>query len=198
MDLNRWGHRTFQKITRRYKSLAEFLGDVLEGEQDLITDSTQEKRKLFEIQTDLEPLLAFATTTGKGWSAQRLELLFASLAPYYEAGFLLKGAETEWHLGSMFLFGQSFSPEDAKGVSLGFLLPQISANQVHRARGAAVLREFYLDSIPTLRDSSAFLFRVSSDTVFLLILNRPHPWALLHVERTYEILQQILQTSLNR
>lgn len=55
-----------------------------------------------------------------------------------------------------------------------------------RARGPAVLQSFHLDGIVELKESSAFLLRVSPQIAFLMICNRPGPWQQIFMEKFYD------------
>lgn len=172
MDFAQWGSK-----------LVETMTGVLDGEKKLV-HSTEVQQK-FLVQADIEK--AFAATSARKFSGEeKWKNLFTKLTPYFEAGFLLQQNENSWTTSDTFVFGKRFAPPKNQPIYFGHRLPQVRVGQMARARGPAVLQSFHLDGIVELKESSAFLLRVSPQIAYLLICNRPGPWQQIFMEKFYD------------
>lgn len=180
MDVGIWGGRLRGQLFK-------YIEDVLEGNRDLLTDPAKPPQSLFEVSTQFSQLQTLIRTWKKTKSKDFCAL-FSQFSPYFEVGFFLQGTEEQSVLKAMFLFGKNFSQDEESEQPLKLKLPRVSHAQVHRANGGRVLCEFGLESLTNLLGSQAYLFRVTDDKIFLFILDRPHPWALFHIEQIFEAL----------
>lgn len=192
MDLNRWGLQKFTRLSDRCRNFQEFLGEVLEGERSLIHENAkQDEAPLFAVRDDVERIL-LTPVPSRGLQSRRAENVFEGLAPFFEAGFLLRAkAETGTRLLEMFLFGRVFVPPDSDGASVRLAIPEIEPGSVFKAPIRPVLRAFNLDSVKALHDANAFLMMPAPGVTILLICNRPHPWQQGVIERTRDVLREI-------
>lgn len=192
MDLNRWGLQKFTRLSDRYRNFQEFLGQVLEGERPLLHEgANQAPEAPFTVRSDIEKLLQ-TPVPSRGLQNRRVESVFESLAPYFEAGFLVKGGpETGSRLQEMFIFGHVFIPPEAEGATCELPLPPMRPEQVFKGMVKPVLRSFKLDTIRTLSEASVFLFQPQVGVYILLVCNRPHPWQLGMIEKTHAVLRDL-------
>jgi hypothetical protein len=158
---------------------------VLDGERKLVQPTAETTQK-FIVQDDVEK--AFASSSLKKLNGEeKWKTLFSKLAPHFEAGFLLINDQNSWITADTFIFGKKFSPPKNQPIYFGHRLPQVRVGQMARARGPAVLQTYHLDGIVELKESSAFLIRVSPQIAFLLICNRPNPWQQLFMEKFFDL-----------
>lgn len=173
MDFGSWGQKIVETMT-----------GVLDGDRQLVQPSEDLKQK-FQVQDDVE-------NTFKAFSVRKLngedkwKSLFQRLTSHFEAGFLLTQEQNQWTTADTFVFGKRFAPPKNQPIYFGHRLPQVRVGQMARARGPAVLQSFHLDGIVQLKESSAFLIRVSPQVAFLLICNRPGPWQQIFMEKFYD------------
>lgn len=157
---------------------------VLDGERKLV-QPTEETIQKFQVQDNIEH--AFSAQAGKKLNGEeKWKALFTKLSPYFEAGFLLMNDQSNWETADTFVFGKKFAPPKNQPIYFGHRLPQVRIGQMARARGTAVLQTYHLDGIVQLKESSAFLVRVSPRIAFLLICNRPNPWQQLFMEKFFD------------
>ncbi len=173
MDIGSWGQKIVETMT-----------GVLDGDRGLVKPTEDAKLK-FQIQNDIET--AFTSFNAKKVSGEeKWKTLFTKLTPYFEAGFLLIQDHNQWTTADTFVFGKRFAPPKGQPIYFGHRLPQVRVGQMARARGPAILQSFHLDGIVELKESSAFLLRVSPQIAFLVICNRPGPWQQNFMEKFYD------------
>lgn len=196
MDLNRWGLQKFTRLSARYRNFQEFLGQVLEGERSLLENSgtrggAEDAEEPFSVRDDIERLLQ-TPVPSRGQQSRRAESIFESLAPFFEAGFLVKGGpESGGRLLEMFMFGRVFVPPEPEGAAVHLPLPAMRPDQVFKGPVKPILRSFKLETIRTLHDASVFLFAPKPGVYFLVICDRPHPWQLGMIEKTQMVLSEL-------
>jgi hypothetical protein len=210
MDIGRWGLEKVSKLTDRYRDFHQFLGDVLEGVPLPNFSSAgapvPQREPSFSAQNDIEKILDLPQLRKQKGRSPKLEAIFKSLVPYFEAGFLIQtiaaGAQSPQRtstqdstsvLRSMFLFGHAFSPSDSGEMPVSLALPSFQKELVVRGRVMPVLKTFELETFKTLHDASTFAFSPSPGFVILLICNRPHPWQVDMIERTYLTVMETLK-----
>ena len=197
MEFSRWGIDKIIRISDRYRDFTAFLTDVLEGERSLIDTGREPAEALFQARDDFSLVLESRRLRLR--PPERVGAVFRSLAPYFEAGFLLRpsldGSSSGQHvsLDSMFLFGKSFQPGAKESPQVELPLPRFSSGRVYRGRVAPVLEVFRLDGHGLLKDASAFAFQPAPGSVILLICNRPHPWQVGAVERAVAAVEEALR-----
>ncbi len=187
MEISRWGFDKISRISDRYRHLRDFLADVLEGERTLIKDQKgkEQPAPAFEIASDVERIEWSTRLTGVR-AADRPVVVFKALAPFFEAGFCLREAETnELTLESMFLFGRVFLPPAKEAPVVDLPLPALESGTVFRGRSSAVLRVFKLEGLAQLHQASTFAFSPEKGIVYLLVCGRPHPWQLTAIEKAH-------------
>jgi hypothetical protein len=173
------------------RELFEYMSDLLDGERSLLGEEKEpEADVVFEARSDIEDLLKCSFN---GRTVQhRVFNLFHKLNPFFEAGFLLVQHEGAWIVGSMFLYGRKFEMHER--AQAPFAIPLMKSNSVVKGRSAAVLKAFELEGIARLRDSHAFLFDVGSDSIFLLLSEKPYPWLDELVRKTRMVLTSLLNS----
>jgi hypothetical protein len=198
MDLSRWKISRLSprlaQITSRYRDFQEFLGDVLEGERGF-SSQTQSGPSAsvappFSIELDYGKMYSLAPTLRRSSEKNKNLLLLERLAPFFEAGFLVRRSIQTHRLRSMFLFGKSFAPNRGQEQSVRLNLPFIPTETVMSGRVRPVLKAFDLEVLlsrhPELLDAQVFAFSLQGeknlDESIILICNRPHPWQQLAVE----------------
>lgn len=197
LDLFFFGHAItlegmdlLKKTRTIYDSLDGYFGAWLDGERSLLEG--EEPRRPFERADDVENL-GSRIPAGRASGVARLDSIFVALSSYYEAGFDLRFRDGEWYVRGTFLYGRSFASGDWRRAP--FEPPVVPQGGVVRGRGAPVVRAFRLDSLESLRESSAFVFDIGSGVRFVLLSERPRPWVDLHIERTRRVLDGILGLS---
>lgn len=188
----------FTKLSKwsdRARNFHEFLGDVLEGEREIVkraplhSDRTPASQKQiethFEARLDIENALLVAS---RGRAPITAETRFASLAPFFEAGFIFEQTELgETRLASMFLFGRVYVPRGAE-TRTTVNVPLSGFPGVLRGKVDPLLRGFRLENVKVLHDADVFAISVRRGVVALLVCNRPHPWQVGLMEQAYNIL----------
>jgi hypothetical protein len=171
MDLSRWSLR----------SLGHMLGSVLDADlpQALVEG---EVRDAFEISESTEELDRALALIRPGASPEKVLQAFA---PFFEGGVCLRVRGAETFLTSLFLFGQSFTPPDPQGTPVDFGLRALEMSRVYKMRIDPILTALSIGPFFRLDGASAFAFAVSSDCVFILFDNRPHPWQVFAIEDAY-------------
>ncbi len=180
----------FTKLSKwsdRARNFQEYLGDILEGERELIQEvpSAATPAPVFTVRNDLETAQLLPS---RGRSAG-IEQKFAALAPFFEAGFIFeekKGSAPR--LRSMFLFGSVFNPQGSTEISVA--IPPSGFEGVKRGRIGPLLRAFRLEKLRSLQDASVFAISVRRGVVVLLVCNRPHPWQVGVMEKAHDLLKQ--------
>lgn len=173
MDLGRWS----------FRHVGNFLGDVLDGEIGAKTKSEMtEVRDAFHISYDTDDLDHDLAMLRPGSTPEKI---LNSFAPYFEGGLSLKIEKGQTRLMSLFLFGQIFTPPDVKGTPIDLGLAACETTRVYRATLTPILKELRLESFCRLEDASAFAFRPSAQTIFVLFDHRPHPWQVFAIENAY-------------
>lgn len=173
MDFGSWGQKIVETMT-----------GVLDGDRQLVQPSEDTKLK-FQVEDSIERAFVF-NGTRKLNGEEKWKTLFTKLTLYFEAGFLLIQDHNQWITADTFVFGKRFAPPKSQPIYFGHRLPQVRVAQMARARGPAVLQSFHLDGIVELKESAAFLLRVSPQIAFLLICNRPEPWQQIFMEKFYD------------
>lgn len=200
MELGRWGLKKINRISDRYRDFKDFLADVLEGERSLIVkeinahgDTISEGP--FHTSDEIDSLL-YRVGPQRHRALDRSDVIFKGLAPFFEAGFLLRAASSpsELKLESMFLFGKVFVPPASEEPLVEMQLPASPDERVFKGRAAGVLRVFRLEGLTPLREAAAFSFSPKAGLHFVLICNRPHPWQMVAVEKAYTVVQRLLQS----
>jgi hypothetical protein len=190
MDLGHWGLKRFREMKSHYRSFREFLGDVLEGERDLIEAQENHFEAPFAVRDDIESLLSISP------GPLDLDRVFERLAPFFEGGFLLDFApETATRLNSMFLFGRVFVPPGDRGEKVNLALPGIARGQVMRGRVRPVLECFQLESLRNLDEASVFAFSPLRGQAILLICNRPKLWQPDAIIRVFAVVSELVERS---
>jgi hypothetical protein len=185
----------FTKLTKwsdRARNFHEFLGDVLEGEREIVKaaplrSGTQvhHAETHFEPRNDIENALLAAS---RGRAPVTLETRFAALAPFFEAGFIFEQTELgETRLESMFLFGRVYAPRGAE-TRTKLQVPPSGFPGVLRGKVEPLLKAYRLQNVAVLHDSDVFAISVRRGVVALLVCNRPHPWQVGIVEEAYNLL----------
>jgi hypothetical protein len=187
----------FTKLTKwsdRARNFHEFLGDVLEGEREIVkaaplvssrANAVHTHDTHFEPRNDIENALLVAS---RGRAPITLETRFAALAPYFEAGFIFEQTELgETRLESMFLFGRVYAPRGAE-TRTTVPVPPSGFPGVLRGKVDPLLRAFRLQNVAVLHDADVFAISVRRGVVALLVCNRPHPWQVGLMEEAYDIL----------
>lgn len=184
--------RISRKSTRE---LFEYMSDLLDGERNLLGEEKEPTPDVvFEARSDIEDI---SKCMINGRTPQhRVVNLFNKINPFFEAGFLLVKQDNAWVVGSMFLYGKKFEMQERARVP--FEIPKIPQNGVIRGRGPAVLGAFELEGIARLRDSHAFLFDVGSESIFLLLSEKPYPWLDELVRKTRAVLTSLWTESNGR
>ena len=183
------------KITDHARLFHDFLGDILEGDRELISESQHKTSKPhatpFVVRNDIESLLRLPS---RGKTNFIFEQRFAELTPYFESGFLFSENRGAYALQSMFLFGQTFVPQAKSDAvpqrHLQKLLPKPSFDGVLRGRVTPLLKSFRLEALTSLHDADVFALAPKPGSLVLLVCNRPHPWQVGVMEAAHAILTQ--------
>ena len=177
----------FTKLSKwsdRARNFHDFLGDVLEGDRELL--AAPEAEHVFHLRDDIENAL---NALSPGRARVTLETRFASLAPFFEGGFVFEQNEfNEPRLRSMFLLGRVFVPQGKESLVNLKGLPWGHFEGVKRGRIGPLVREYRLEGVHSLDDASVFAYSVRRGVLVLLVCNRPHPWQVGMMEKAYEIL----------
>jgi hypothetical protein len=183
MELLNWGQRLLTTMT-----------EVLDGERGVLSREPTAKAG-FDVRSDIEALLP-SFKTSKLKNGELALAAFRKLAPYFSAGFFLEnGGTRDWLVTDVFLLGRHFKPGTVGGSSkqpLPFDLPPLRVGQVVRGRGAAVVAGFDLKSVPQLKESMAYVLRLSNGSGIMLLDDRPELWREPMIEKTYGILMRLM------
>lgn len=177
----------FTKLSKwsdRARNFHDFLGDVLEGDRELLAQP--ESPDVFHLRDDIENAL---NNLSPGRARVTLETRFAALAPFFEGGFVFEQNEfNETRLRSMFLLGRVYVPQ-GKETRVGLKdLPWGGFEGVKRGRIEPLIREYRLEGVHSLQDAATFAYSVRSGVLVLLVCNRPHPWQVGMMEKAYAII----------
>ena len=189
----------FTKLSSHARNFHDFLGDVLEGEREIMADvetthGSRKKHAPFAARSDVENSLmpserTVAQNAARAKGELRFEDRFAAMAPFFEAGFIFEQTELdETRLRSMFLFGQVFVPKGKAEESVPPNLPEPGFEGVRRGRIEPLLATYRLEGLKNLHDGHVFAMSVRRGVVVLLVCNRPHPWQVGMIEKAYGIL----------
>jgi hypothetical protein len=188
MDLSRWNIPHLSKLRERTRDLRDFLGDVLEGDRELLNDPsrTETPREKFEVSSDWDELDHQLALLKPGASAEKI---LAEFAPYFEGALCIRtegrGSKQKMRLTGFALFGQTFSPPDSKGADLDLGLAGLRSGFVLKGRIEPVLHKLRLGGVEGLQSASAFAFSPSDDSIYVLFCDRPHPWQVFAIENAY-------------
>jgi len=175
------------RFNRRLKNFREFLGQVLEGERELLDPEARVVHEEidFNRNDDINRVSRDLTTLASNGRAN-VGTAFAALAPYFELGFNLRRAGGRFEIEAMFLYGRVFTPPGARRPTATFGLARETIEGVIRGRVAPVLQEARLDNLAkSLAEGDAVAFEPVNGRVFLLVSDRPHPWQVGMVESVY-------------
>ena len=196
MDLNIFNLRKIRRITDRYRNFQTFLGDVLDGERSLLTTVEAPSTELFEVADSIEDLLSPRASRGSSprRSESAIAAVFDALANHFDAGLLLQtGPESGTRLREMFVSGRIFVSPQSSGDSIPLTVPVIEPGAVMRARPRPFLQLVHLDQIVSLRETSAFVITPIAGWSIVLFCSRPHPWQVGFIERTRNVIMQVLE-----
>ena len=196
MDLNIFNLRKIRRITDRYRNFQTFLGDVLDGERSLLTSVEAPSSEHFEVLDSIEELLN--PRASRGALPRRPEsavaAVFDALANHFDAGLLLQtGPECGTRLREMFVTGRIFVSPQSSGDLIPLAVPMIEPGAVMRARPRPILQLVHLDQIVSLRETSAFVITPVAGWSIVLFCSRPHPWQVGFIERTRNVIMQVLE-----
>lgn len=192
MDLSLWNIPHLSKLRARTRDLRDFLGDVLEGERELLETrerSPREVEEAFDVSNDWDELDRQLAILKPGTPPEKI---LAEFAPYFEGALCLRvdRASGDSRLAGVTLFGQTFRPPSGAGpssskdeVDLG--LTGLRAGSVVAGRILPILKALKLEKIEDLHECSAFAFTPSEGVVFVLFCDRPHPWQVFAIENAY-------------
>jgi hypothetical protein len=190
MDLNRWGLHKINRLTARYRNFQEFLSEALEGARN-----TEKVEPAFQVSDEIESVLQKRALT-RGLFSRKIKPkvpdLFENLAPYFEAGFLIKTSAT-FEMQKMFIFNRLFIPPSGQATPFELALPQVQVGQVIKGQVRPVLKLLHLEALRALDEASVFVMRPSEDYIFLFICNRPHPWQVGFLERARSVIMRVLE-----
>lgn len=167
MDLSRWSLR----------HLGHLLGNVLDAEPPAGAD---EIRDDFDVSDEFDELDRSLALLRVGSEPERV---LAEFAPYFEGGLSLRVSGDECVMTSLFLFGQTFTPEEPMPQTFG--LRQLDLLSVLKMSAEPLLRALKLGPFFRLDGAAAFAFAPSRNAVFILFDNRPHPWQVFAIENAY-------------
>lgn len=192
MDLARWGLQKFTSLSDRYRDMQQFLGDLLEGQNEVTKTSIESS---FEVRSDVETLLD-TSLPSRGSSSLRAENIFARFAPFFEAGFLLRlnaseNVADESRLMSMFLFGQVFVPPESAGSVMRLTLPELREGQIIRGNVKPLLKALQLPNLRALTEASVFVLSPRQGLAIVLVCNRPPLWQGEVMEKTYQVVTEL-------
>lgn len=188
MDLSRWNIPHLSKIRARTRDFRDFLGDVLEGERELIQphepagDFVEEEA--FDVSSDWDELDRQLAILKPGTSPEKI---LAEFAPYFEGALCLKTERgvREAKLSGVTLFGQTFQPPASGGGVVDLGLAGLRPGHVVAGRILPILKELKIENIEDLHDSNAFAFVPTEGVIFVLFCDRPHPWQVFAIENAY-------------
>ena len=189
MELMNWGQRLLTAMT-----------EVLDGERGVLSRDSGPRNGMsapFDVRSDIESLLT-TFKTSKLRENDRSLAVFRKLAPFFAAGFFLEytaADASEWLVTDVFLLGRHFKPGDVSGSTkqpLPFAVPPLRVGQVVRGRGPAVIDGFQLAGVEKLRDTRAYVMRLSGGSAFLLLDDRPELWRELMIEKAYGVLMRLM------
>jgi hypothetical protein len=206
MDFSRWGLPGFQQFSvwsDKYRNFQEFLGEVLEGDRDLLSQADEPAgagaiarpaksdvargEGLFAVRSDIESILR-SPLPSRGRSVLKIESTFSDLAPFFEAGFLFSD-EGVVELRSMFIFGRVFVPQGFERTKVPVEFPRSGFAGVLKGRTRPLLAALELQAVKVLQGADAFAISPRPGAVVVLLCSRPHPWQLGVLEKTYQILK---------
>lgn len=188
MDLSRWNIPHLSKIRARTRNLRDFLGDVLEGERELIESREPaagfHEEEAFEVSSDWDELDRQLAILKPGTSPEKI---LAEFAPYFEGALCLKTERElrESKLSGVTLFGQTFQPPASGGGMVDLGLAGLRAGHVVAGRILPILKELKIENIEDLHECNAFAFVPADGVVFVLFCDRPHPWQVFAIENAY-------------
>ena len=215
MDLSKWSLLKFSSLTHRCRDFGEFLGQILDGEREVLKSGGSHVKKpaRFCVSDDVETLLSQKTEA-------KIEGVFESFAPYFEAGFLLSQTGDGFaELSSMFVFGLAFraplSPlrqTIQKPNRVTLRLPRLKHGEVKTCPAKTVLKHFDLSVISSLNDAQSFIIQPFAEmemspsaklppsmakaplvtTSFIFVCNRARPWQADFVVRSRAVLMRML------
>jgi hypothetical protein len=174
MDLSRWSLKVLGQ------ELNQMLGTVLDS--DLPQAPEDEVRDVFEISESTEDLDRALALVRPGASPEKVLNAFM---PFFEGGVCLRVSGTRTFLTSLFLFGQTFTPAEAHGTPIDFGLRSLERSRVYKMSVEPLLKALNVGPFFRLDGASAFAFPVTSECVFILFDNRPHPWQVFAIENAY-------------
>ena len=187
MELGRWGRVKLSRLSKGYRELTKFMTDVLDGERSLLDNGNEAAPIDYEVRGDFARILADPSLKGLKGKGLWIEL-FDRFAPYFEAGFLLRGQGEEVVLESMFIFGKLYRSDAGAKPALSLGLPLLPDGHVYSGRADAVLRLFKLDKVARLKDTSAFAVSPVQGTQIVLICGRPRLWQLDALEEAVRVI----------
>lgn len=181
MSLGKWS-------LDRIQFLLQHIEDFIEDE----SQSIRERAKNFEPQTDLTPLESLVQLAPE--QTDRPVEAFENLAPFYEMGLLVQKApsfeSTNWWVTDVFWRGSVFRLKMEDQVAAQAVIPAISPLQVQKTSAHKVLGELKMDFFWPFPDASAFLFKPSQSTAYILITSLAEPWSRGHVEKTHQLINR--------
>ena len=192
MEIGRWSLKKISSLSSGYRDLAKFLAEVLDGERDLIGGGAPGAVS-FEVRGDFERVLEDASPLPLQGEKQRLAV-FSLLAPYFEAGFLLRTNSedsSQVALESMFIFGRVYQAGAMQKPLLSLCFPDFKSGHVYRGRSEAVMRAFHLEALDRLKDAAAFALSPRAGTAIVLICNRPRLWQLSALEEVVRVVSTL-------
>ena len=179
------------RIAKKSRAMFNYVSELLDGERSLLGEDEQTAEQPYEARADVEAILRQPLQTRD--PRKRNQALFESLNPFFEAGFLLTKTHGKWFATSMFLYGKKFEMPEKTRVP--FPVPQVPIFGVIKGRSPAVLKAFELDGVASLRDSSAFLFSIDANTIYLLVSEKPEPWLDALIGNTRSVLNVLIKGS---
>lgn len=192
MDLSRWNIPHLSKLRARTRNLrdvwGDFLGDVLEGERELLQDTSKPEKvfEAFEVSSDWDELDHQLALLKPGTSAEKI---LQEFAPYFEGALCIRtdrvGGKIKTRLTGVTLFGRTFSAPDAKGGELDLGLAGLRAGYVVAGSILPILTELRLQNLEDLLETHAFAFTPADGIVYVLFCDRPHPWQVFAIENAY-------------
>ena len=191
MDLSLWNIPHLSKLRARTRDLRDFLGDVLEGERELLDSSPSESAsgsqslvEAFEVSSDWDELDRQFAILKPGTPPEKI---LAEFAPYFEGALCLKTerGQKEARLMGVTLFGRTFQPPQSGGGVVDLGLNGLRSGYVVAGRILPVLKALKIENIEDLHDCSAFAFVPTDGVIFVLFCDRPHPWQVFAIENAY-------------
>lgn len=211
MDFDRWGLQKLIHLKDRYSDFRDFLAEILEGDRSLVSDYSKNESTrghsevalsdeqniapAFQVRNDMRVLLAQPLPVGRKGTI-KVEALFESLAPFYEAGFLLcRSSDGKIRLRSTFVYGQKYSASEKAGIIVDVSLPDHCNGGIKSGRIKPLLKSLNMDSIQSLHDSAVFIFEPIENEFFVLVCGRAGPWQMNAIEETFLVVNEILELS---